>query len=378
MGAIITEASGRLGGHVATKGGNGSHLRRNPVQNTNPSFTQQLVRQRIQVLSRTWASLIQAQRDSYALLVHGRESAFDAYRRLNFNNLGVNWSVSAQLFSQTVIYSFALGNKGLIIATTASNGRVLRSTDFGQTWQNITGFTAVTLLVASAYLGSGIFLVGNYSSATISRSTDFGLTWSPMYAISGLPGINTLYYLGSGIVLAGSTSTGHIARSLDYGLTWSVVYSPTGLSGIPNFFKVNDSIILAGSGNTGHLLRSIDNGITWSDLGNISSEQVLYSFCKDEFGAIYMCTSPNGRVLKSNNQALRAARRSPGEDGATLRTLGRARGPARAAGKRGLILSSQRPGKSFHRELLRHPARKAADPFPAGITDLTPHRPRLT
>ncbi len=154
------------------------------------------------------------------------------------------------------------------------HGKVLRSTNYGQSWQ-------ITFSANRSSDGIPMAIDPNHTDtiyygptdSVMFRSTDFGLTWSPLgsYRFENNCSIKVLNG-HSNIIIVGSAnsfgSKGLITRSTDYGATWTIVDSNRGpypevpaISG-----SILDSVLYATmyQGNEGGLKRSTNLGLTWS------------------------------------------------------------------------------------------------------------------
>ena len=171
----------------------------------------------------------------------------------------------------TIVYC---GN-GIVVAggqvsNTGGAGLILRSTDYGDTW-NIIFTTNINYMISSEYCENGIVLITGIhaSAAPIYRSTDYGLTWTEVFSISASDTFRSLEYCGNGIVLAGSArdgasssnhDTGDMYRSVDYGKTWNLVedFGAT-VNVIADILYCGNGIVLAGTGYgpaSGYIYRS--------------------------------------------------------------------------------------------------------------------------
>ena len=152
------------------------------------------------------------------------------------------------------------------------NSKIKRSTDSGQTWEQISDEFANALGINPA--DDAIF--GGFTAGLtgwLEYSVDNGKTWlHPDSEITS--DIQRFLFLPSGTILAGGSthdeSPGGIYRSTDHGKTWTS--SPLGfMIGVPAWFVTSQNTIFA---TIFHLLdhsvngvyRSSDNGKTWKKL----------------------------------------------------------------------------------------------------------------
>lgn len=201
------------------------------------------------------------------------------YRTLDIGN---NWSqVGTAMTYGAISNSFFVSHKDTNIFLVAidsidnSHGKVLRSTDYGQTW-------VATLTANRSSDGIPMAIDPNHTDtvyygptdSVMFRSTNFGLTWSPLgnYRFENNCAIKVVNG-HSNIIIVGSANftqngTGYITRSTDYGATWVVVDSNRGpYPEVPAIIGSElDSVLYATmyQGNEGGLKRSTNYGLTWS------------------------------------------------------------------------------------------------------------------
>lgn len=193
---------------------------------------------------------------------------------INTRDIGLTWfDIGAILTANFITY---LGN-GIVIAGNGL-GRIYRSTDYGNKW-NDTGAISAGIFKSAAYLGNGIVLAGD-DAGHIFRNTNFGNNgisaaptgeWVDQGAITAAGAdINTISYLGKGIVIFGA-SDGHIFRHINFGDTaisaWVDLGNITGSNIVCSTYLEN-GIVIVGTTN-GHVWRSTNSGAAWSDMGII-------------------------------------------------------------------------------------------------------------
>ena len=205
---------------------------------------------------------------------------------LRSTDFGISWVNLGQMAGESKIPAITYLEEEICLAGTAQHGHILRSTDLGLTWTDL-GQQVGTVaeggdINSLVYLGNGICLAGGKSWAEwadmrILRSTDYGETWTDLGQIPGWT-ITALIYLGNGICLAGDSAFfGKIYRSTDYGLTWTDLGQQAGELGIPALVHIKDDICLAGTGDNAKILKSVDSGLTWEDLGSQYEGKYIWS-----------------------------------------------------------------------------------------------------
>jgi photosystem II stability/assembly factor-like uncharacterized protein len=138
---------------------------------------------------------------------------------------------------------------------------VYRTVDGGQNWQAFTLNRQVQSIVrfvnASTGLGVG---PSNGGSPALLRSTDGGVTWSE---VSLLPaGAEAIWSSADGARLWTVGQNGMISRSANGGASWTPVASPTASALRHVQFSTNQQGFAAG--DNGVALRTMDGGATWA------------------------------------------------------------------------------------------------------------------
>jgi photosystem II stability/assembly factor-like uncharacterized protein len=223
---------------------------------------------------------------------------------LRSTDYGQSWTDLGQQYSQTSILALAYLGNGICLAGTGPDGKILRSTDYGQSWTDLGQQYSQTYIYSLICLEDGICLAGTGSGGKILRSTDWGQSWTDLGQQYSQASILALAYLGNGICLAGTGPNGKILRSTDYGLTWSDLGQQYSQIRIYSLAYVGNGICLAGTYDGGKILRSTDYGLTWSDLGQQFSQTYIYSLACLESGVCLAGTGPGGKILRSTDYGL--------------------------------------------------------------------------
>jgi photosystem II stability/assembly factor-like uncharacterized protein len=139
-----------------------------------------------------------------------------------------------------------LSSKGDYVFYTAHDS-LLRSTDYGDTWEYISNVTPAFMFSNTNYL---FIAAGNY----VHKSSDNGLTWDTVDA-----GFTIKHIVAKGNYLFGVDSWDYsLKRSTDFGSTWELLYT--------NNIQAYGLCVRGNTLYTSYdgVLRSFDNGNTWS------------------------------------------------------------------------------------------------------------------
>ena len=156
-----------------------------------------------------------------------------------------------------------------VIVGVGYSGKIVRSTDNGSSWDNVTSVDSTAL--RGIAFGNNTFL-GVGQSGKILRSTDNGLTFSAVTsvdstALSGVAfGNNTFVAVGS---------SGKIIRSTDNGSSWDNVTSVDSTR-LKEIAFGNNTFV--GVGASGRIVRSTDNGSSFTAVTPVNSNINQYPY----------------------------------------------------------------------------------------------------
>jgi hypothetical protein len=179
----------------------------------------------------------------------------------------LTWT-SRSASEQSTWQSVSFGNN--VFVAVSSAGKIMRSTNNGETWSAITPPSSDPFI--KVRYGNGVFIslqtVANQDD--IIKSTDYGVSWSTVSGVLEANSWKGLAYGNSTWVAVSSNGTNRTAWSDDDGETWNAVASSEQNSwrsvcyGNGVFIAVSDS-------GTNRVMRSTDDGVSWSAVA--SSEQ---------------------------------------------------------------------------------------------------------
>lgn len=158
------------------------------------------------------------------------------------------------------LYGLSFGNAGVGLAV-ASDGKITRSTDTGETWIQ-TASPVSTALRGVSFLGDSIAVVAG-NGGNIHRTTDGGFTWSPNLG-PGTIQLNSIAAQGFGVALAVGNS-GSVARSTNGGLSWTQTSPVTTNLNAVGFGSASLALAV---GSSGVVLRTTDAGATWTSVNS--------------------------------------------------------------------------------------------------------------
>ena len=214
----------------------------------------------------------------------------------------------------THIYGLeSLGN-GVVLAGTTEMiccyslnfAMILRSTDYGETWEEVLGLKQDLNFTTIEYLGNGIVVAGTAGpTGSIWRSTDYGFTWTNLGSQGGERDFDYITHLGKGIAIASTYPNGKMLRSTDYGLTWTDLGKFDEDKFMSQVASAGNGIAVAGTGSDGHIWRTTDYGATWTDLGQQGGEKNIQPVYIEN-GIFLAGTRPTGKILRSTDYGLGA------------------------------------------------------------------------
>jgi len=167
---------------------------------------------------------------------------------------GETWTNIAAISQGTQAHSFyvsPLDTNLMLAAMNSSGGRILRSTNYGQTWTTTWGpgtLTSYGMPLEMDPNNPNICFLGPDNSVML-RSTDFGLTWSNWSSntfrspcdLTVLYDSSSYMYVGDGTTGSGS---GELFKSTNGGINWTSIHTVSG-SEIPMISVTNLDLDLA-------------------------------------------------------------------------------------------------------------------------------------
>ena len=211
------------------------------------------------------------------------------------------WKQATGVTSTWKIPDLTLDKNGNVIATTAWNSTVWRSTDSGRSYSQIATLPSSGALWDIQTMPSGDIWVGGETDQGW-RSTDNGATWQSMNfgTITGYKG--NLYGIGynsNGDVLASrcTSTTGHCVHRYN-GTSW--IDSSNGLPNwvhIGSFLTLSNGTIFAAADNS-RVYQSVNNGQSWQvyttgiPVGGTNSPATSLQLAPD--GRLYVRVAING------------------------------------------------------------------------------------
>lgn len=137
-----------------------------------------------------------------------------------------------------------------------ADAHMIRSIDYGEHWTDLGHVCPGQVrLCGSAYLGNGIVVVGTTENACVIRSTNYGLTWNSLGIIKNtekvVAFILSLDECKALACTASGSYNGIIFSSDDYGATWVNRGIPEAGHGIVEIKKISDNSLICYSSTAG-------------------------------------------------------------------------------------------------------------------------------
>lgn len=208
----------------------------------------------------------------------------------------VSWSTPTNTTQLLRDVDYGLNNVWIAIGI---SGRVVRSTDDGETFTAQTPITGTPHLTAIATDRNGVWvLVGE--SGNVHRSTDNGATWVKLT----LPGVTTEKMNGIGCdkngvwLIAGDSK---VYRSTDNGATWAAL---TGLPQVGPYLAIGtddaNTFMLSRDSNSANVMRSVDRGATFVMAGSVSVYRTI-AYAYDKLKDIWYAAAKEDGIFQSRN-----------------------------------------------------------------------------
>ncbi|MFT8234906.1 WD40/YVTN/BNR-like repeat-containing protein, partial [Pseudomonas guariconensis] len=208
----------------------------------------------------------------------------------------MSWSTPTNTTQHLRDVDYGLNNVWIAIGI---SGRVVRSTDDGETFTAQTPITGTPHLTAIATDRNGVWvLVGE--SGNVHRSTDNGATWVKLT----LPGVTTEKMNGIGCdkngvwLIAGDSK---VYRSTDNGATWAAL---TGLPQVGPYLAIGtddaNTFMLSRDSNSANVMRSVDRGATFVMAGSVSVYRTI-AYAYDKLKDIWYAAAKEDGIFQSRN-----------------------------------------------------------------------------
>ncbi len=173
-------------------------------------------------------------------------------------------------------------------------GIILRTTNGGDTWLNITISDTIGPLRTVAFFNTQVGLISQ-SDGKLLRTTDGGLSWNNVSINEGIYNRKIVIHDDSVATISGYH--GHVARSTNMGLTWEHKATINTLLNGLSFF---DRYIGTAVGEDGDIFRTTDGGIAWQKQTNgITDFFLAVSFSDNKLGL-----ATGGKISKTTNGGL--------------------------------------------------------------------------
>ncbi|MCF8306966.1 MAG: T9SS type A sorting domain-containing protein [Ignavibacteriales bacterium] len=215
-------------------------------------------------------------------------AAYDGSVIVRTTDGGQNWIPTHAPFGGTCNSVYGIGDR---VWVSLNGGTTAYSSDFGNTWEQLTHIPGTSLYTITAK-GNSVYAAGY--DGLVMRSTDHGVTWSSQYAYNtkSCPSIKEMYFVNENVGYNVRSYRG-VSKTTNMGETWFPIMSDTMMTGPSNeglYFIDENYGFIAGrvANNTDVIYKTTDGGVTYSETGNF--------FFKDLFG-IRFYDANNGVVL---------------------------------------------------------------------------------
>jgi photosystem II stability/assembly factor-like uncharacterized protein len=201
--------------------------------------------------------------------------------------------------SKERLFSVAMNNRGLAVAV-GGFGTVLRSQDFGETWQSVSfdweavvgDFVEPHLYDVNVADDGEITIVGEFE--LILRSSNEGKSWQKLRQGDSSLFALTLHSSDKGYAVG---QNGMILQTLDGGQTWQRLNPPVTANFLGVSSSVDGQVLVTGIRS---LLRSANNGKTWVEIKNNDIAVGWYQATATVGATEMMIAGHSGRILSVN------------------------------------------------------------------------------
>lgn len=196
------------------------------------------------------------------------------------SDFGETWTSTTYGTTANFDVFFINDTTAFMAASSATTGRLVKTTDAGATWINmnsaIPGLTSGT--VRSIYFPLSSIGYLSTSVGTIFKTTDGGNSWTQSYSIGSTTTIIYSVHFANELFGAASTTLGRIIVTTDGGANWTLSQTPVtkSLFSVSAYTSPKRNAFLVGNilsgGDAGSIILSNNFGNTWTK-GFIASSQ---------------------------------------------------------------------------------------------------------
>jgi len=162
---------------------------------------------------------------------------------------------------------------------TMTNTNFKRSTNFGDTWTNISSNFGPSSAPCDieVFPDTSIILIGDNGTG-IFKSTNYGLTWSQKFFTSGEIPTIAVSFTNPGVAFGTKWSGGGgLLKSTDYGENWTPLSGFNGISMWGVHIQPDDgNLVMAGCYSCGSTWRSTNEGSTWTQISAPSTNYQIF------------------------------------------------------------------------------------------------------
>lgn len=232
-------------------------------------------------------------RDVFGFYVRGNELFATTYDKKLFKSIdnAETWDSIGTGFNLIPFNIIGLGDTLIAIVRDTANGTLrnylVRSFDNGLNWSPCANeIPTVGYILDLITMGNEIYASISNFGASVFRSTDFGDTWQEVN--NGLANVRTNCFLNyNNSIYCGTLGPNGIHKSIDNGETWQP--SGNGIN-IPAYYSVlnvtsivaNNNFMYAGTNTDRGLFQSNDNGTTWSVLNSVFDSTYITDVYADD------------------------------------------------------------------------------------------------
>lgn len=320
-GAIISEASGKLGGSVIQRSNGRLTLRANESRcksKSNLQFSQQSIFRQVVT---AWRLLSDIQRNSWLQASLNNLSGYPLFCSLNIYRL-INGRFIANYFSDSPIFSIpssviqstftsSLGaGRGFIqygtsriICYGGSGQQAMYASISVDNWALNSNFYSGKSCGFGVITAKQTIIIGGTISGIVLRSIDGGFSYSPVTVSASITTFYSIVLSKNGSILACGYGTNVIWESSDDGISWHAFSSVTGYSNLYRMLQLPNGRISIIPYGVKRIVSSDDFGLSWftsfdpgqsgtfGDMANtydshifVSEANQRYYWISDDFG----------------------------------------------------------------------------------------------
>jgi len=223
-------------------------------------------------------------------------------------DMGVNWNLIKDEGPNTgcTALCFTDSDHGYLGMTVGTNGRILKTTDAGQTWDTSNGMGYVRAI----HFASGAVGLAVGQGGLVYKTTNAGGSWVSTFQLPSAPlyDFYSVFFPDSATAFAAGDN-GYLYKSTDVGESWAPTFDNSSHSWRFTCLWFTDDATGYVVGDSGVILKTTNAGVRWEAQRSVTAEYLAsISFSDQNVG---FAAGNNGVVIKTTSGGIVEVERGP-------------------------------------------------------------------